>query len=76
MPTDAAAPTVMWFRRDLRLRDHPALEAAANNGPVTALFVVDEVLLSRDKGPRTAMLLRTLRALDEDLRSQIGRAHV
>ncbi|HVD63906.1 MAG TPA: deoxyribodipyrimidine photo-lyase, partial [Lapillicoccus sp.] len=27
----------MWFRRDLRLRDHPALDAAATKGPVTAL---------------------------------------
>ena len=71
-----SAPTVMWFRRDLRLRDHPALHAAAKKGPVTALFVLDDVLLERDKGPRTAMLFRTLRALDEDLRSHGGRLTV
>ncbi len=31
----------MWFRRDLRLADHPALCAAAAEGPVVPLFVVD-----------------------------------
>jgi deoxyribodipyrimidine photo-lyase len=76
VPSEAGAPTVMWFRRDLRLRDHPGLDAAAKKGPVTALFVLDDVLLTRDKGPRTAMLYRTLRALDEDLRSHGGRLTV
>ena len=33
---------VMWFRRDIRLADHPALSAAAATGlPVVPLFVVD-----------------------------------
>ena len=31
----------MWFRRDLRLRDHPALREAASAGPVLGLFVID-----------------------------------
>jgi deoxyribodipyrimidine photo-lyase len=66
----------MWFRRDLRLRDHPALDAAAKAGPVCALFVLDDVLLKVDKGPRTAYLYRSLRALDEDLRSHGGRLTV
>ncbi len=36
-----AAPAVVWFRRDLRLRDHPALAAAAGSGrPVMPLFVL------------------------------------
>ena len=65
-------PSVLWFRRDLRLRDHPALDAAAKAGPVCALFVLDDVLLKVDDGPRTAYLYRSLRALDEDLRSHGG----
>jgi len=36
--------SVLWFRRDLRLRDHPALAAAAASGPVLPLFVLDPVL--------------------------------
>ncbi|HEU4999465.1 MAG TPA: deoxyribodipyrimidine photo-lyase [Lapillicoccus sp.] len=69
-------PSVLWFRRDLRLRDHPALDAAAKAGPVCALFVLDDVLLKVDDGPRTAYLYRSLRALDEDLRSHGGRLTV
>jgi deoxyribodipyrimidine photolyase len=34
---------VLWFRRDLRLGDHPALLAAAADGPVVALFVLDDL---------------------------------
>ena len=60
-------PTVLWFRRDLRLDDHPALVAAARQGPVIPLFVLDDVLLRTAGGPRLAYLLRTLRALDRQL---------
>ena len=65
-PTDR--PTVLWFRRDLRLDDHPALVAAAREGPVIPLFVLDDVLLRTAGRPRLAYLLRTLRALDAQLR--------
>ena len=34
-------PTLLWFRRDLRLGDHPALIAAADNEEVLACFVLD-----------------------------------
>lgn len=30
--------SVLWFRRDLRLRDNPALLAAAGDGPVLPVF--------------------------------------
>ena len=63
----------MWFRRDLRLRDHPALDAASADGPVTALFVLDESLRTPAGAPRLAYLYRTLRALDADLREHGGR---
>lgn len=41
----ADAPTVVWFRRDLRVHDHPALSAAAARGPVAPLVVLDPRLL-------------------------------
>ena len=53
----------------------PALDAAAEAGPVCALFVLDDVLLKVDNGPRTAYLYRRA-ALDEDLRSRGGRLSV
>ncbi len=36
------APLILWFRRDLRLDDHPMLEAAAATGrPVVPVFILD-----------------------------------
>lgn len=36
-------PTLVWFRDDLRVADHPALHAAAELGrPVVAVYVFDE----------------------------------
>lgn len=37
------APTIFWFRRDLRLRDHPGLASAcdAANGPIIPVFILD-----------------------------------
>lgn len=56
---------MLWFRRDLRLADSPAVLAAAAAGdPVLALFVLDPVLLKPAGGPRVAYLYRALRALD------------
>ncbi len=57
----------MWFRRDLRLRDNPALRAAAEHGPVLGLFVLDPGLW-RNAGPaRRAWLAACLRSLDESI---------
>lgn len=62
---------VLWFRRDLRLRDHPALLEAAEGAEVLALFVLDPRLL--DGGaPRVAYLLRAVRALAEEVAEHGG----
>ncbi len=63
-----AVPAVLWLRRDLRLGDHPALLAAGRDGPVLPLFVWDPALQRAAGASRVAFLVRTLRALDEDLR--------
>jgi deoxyribodipyrimidine photo-lyase len=68
-----AVTSVLWLRRDLRLSDHPALHACAEEGPVVALFVLDAALLNPAGAPRMAFLYRTLRALDADLRGHGGR---
>ena len=37
------APSIVWFRDDLRLADHPALQAALERGgPVVLLYLLDE----------------------------------
>ena len=41
--TESAAPVLLWFRRELRLRDNPALLAAIATGRrVLPVFVLDE----------------------------------
>ncbi|HST50106.1 cryptochrome/photolyase family protein [Jatrophihabitans sp.] len=62
-------PAVMWFRRDLRLSDNPALVAASAAGDrsVLGVFVLDPALLRPSGAPRVAVLYRTLRALDDQL---------
>lgn len=64
------APSILWFRRDLRFEDHPALAKAAGRGPVLALFVVDPALMGPAGLPRRAFLVRTLRDMDRRLRAQ------
>ncbi|GAB7190083.1 deoxyribodipyrimidine photo-lyase [Kineococcus sp. NUM-3379] len=58
---------MLWFRRDLRLGDLPALHEAAERGPVLPLFVLDPALWGPSGDARRAYLLTSLRALDADL---------
>ena len=68
-------PTIVWFRRDLRVADHPALADAAARGPVVCLWVTDPTLLARrhhDAPARRAFLRDGLIALDAELRTRGG----
>jgi deoxyribodipyrimidine photo-lyase len=69
------SPSVLWFRRDLRLGDHLALVEAAGQGPVVPLFVLDPALLGPAGAPRTAFLYRCLRALDESMGGRLVVRH-
>ena len=66
----SASPSVLWFRRDLRFHDHPALAKAAGKGPVLALFVVDPALMRPAGLPRRAFLIRTLHDMDRRLHAR------
>ncbi|TWD79197.1 deoxyribodipyrimidine photo-lyase [Kribbella amoyensis] len=61
------APALMWFRRDLRLADNPALldAVAAGDGRVTGLFVLDPALWDPAGGPRRDHLITSLKALSD-----------
>jgi deoxyribodipyrimidine photo-lyase len=61
---------LVWFRRDLRVHDHPALCAAlASRDQVVPVFCLDDRLLHgrHASGPRTAFLLECLADLDRQL---------
>jgi deoxyribodipyrimidine photo-lyase len=73
------APRIVWFRRDLRVDDHPALCAALAGGhPVVAVFCFDDRLLGgrHASGPRTQFLLESLADLDRSLRERGSRLTV
>ena len=66
----------MWFRRDLRLADNPALLAAGSDGAeVVPVFVVDPTF-ARSGAPRLAYLHDALRSLDAAIRDRGGRGLV
>lgn len=60
-------PALLWFRRDLRLRDHPALAAAADSGDVLACFVLDPRLEGSSGRRRLQFLGDSLRQLNVGL---------
>ncbi|MGZ4613721.1 MAG: cryptochrome/photolyase family protein [Kineosporiaceae bacterium] len=66
MPT-----VVLWFRRDLRLSDHPALlaarDAAGPDGRVLPVFVFDDRLWNPSGAPRQRFLLDCLSTLDASM---------
>jgi deoxyribodipyrimidine photo-lyase len=65
-------PRLLWFRRDLRLSDHPALLAAAEgDAEVVPLFVIDPRLWDSSGPPRQAWLIRSLAALDESCEGRL-----
>src|SRR5665809_20852 len=71
--------SVMWFRRDLRLADNPALLEAVADGAdgadgagVLPLFVLDPRLWGPAGVSRRAYLGESLRSLDASLRSRPG----
>lgn len=60
-------PSILWFRRDLRLADHPALIEAAARGPVIAAFVLDAALWGPAGANRRAFLGRSLTELNRSM---------
>jgi deoxyribodipyrimidine photo-lyase len=68
--------SILWFRRDLRLHDHPALRAALGSAEtVVPVFCLDAGLLNgrHASGPRTQFLLECLMELDAALRDRGSR---
>jgi deoxyribodipyrimidine photo-lyase len=69
----SASTSVVWFRRDLRVHDHPALHRAVGDGHrVAGLFVADDRLLDgRWRSPnRLWFLMRSVAALEAALRER------
>jgi deoxyribodipyrimidine photo-lyase len=67
---------IVWFTRDLRVHDHPALAAAATRYErIVPLFVLDPTLLHGRfaSGPRASFMLGCLEELDAQLKARGSR---
>lgn len=66
-----SAPVLLWFRRDLRLQDNPAVAAArATDSPILPVYIHDEALETRPLGAASRWWLdKSLHVLDEELRA-------
>jgi deoxyribodipyrimidine photo-lyase len=59
---------IIWFRRDLRIGDHPALlEAIKSSDEVVPLFILDKTQIAEAGEMLLAYMGQSLRALDESL---------
>lgn len=69
-PTSTKKPIILWFRRDLRLSDHPALDIASKTGRrLIPIFIYDEFTSSLGAAPkwRLALSLEQFRKDLEDI---------
>jgi deoxyribodipyrimidine photo-lyase len=70
---------IVWYRRDLRVHDHPALHAAlAEHEAVVPVFCFDDALLAgrHASGNRTRFMLECLSDLDASLRDRGGQLSI
>ncbi len=76
MTSNGTTNSIMWFRRDLRISDNPALNAAIESahvggGSVVPVFILDPALIGGAGSKRLAYLGRSLRALNESLNNSL-----
>ena len=64
--------SIMWFRRDLRIGDNPALlEAISSCDEIVPVFILDKKLIDATGSKRLAYFGQSLRALDESLGNKL-----
>jgi deoxyribodipyrimidine photo-lyase len=63
------APVICWFKRDLRVQDHPALARAVRLGPVIPLYIVEPEMWAQGdaSGRHYAVLCEALESLRDEL---------
>ena len=67
-----ASRSILWFRRDLRVGDHPALNAAIEAGnEVVPVYILDPRVIKDTGSKRLAYLAQSLRELDKSLGNKL-----
>ena len=63
---------IVWFRRDLRLGDHPALLAAIEGSDeIVPVFILDKTQIAEAGKNLLAYMSQSLRSLDESLGNRL-----
>jgi len=64
--------SILWFRRDLRISDHPALVAAlSESDEIVPVFIIDSKLKERTGAKGLAYLAQSLHHLDDSLDNKL-----
>jgi deoxyribodipyrimidine photo-lyase len=67
-----AKTSIIWFRRDLRINDHPALLAAIESSEqIIPLFILDKQQIQEAGSKLLAYMGQSLRKLDESLGNKL-----
>ena len=68
------AKSLVWFRQDLRLTDHPALLEASKNGTILPVFIVDTKHAHKDTigAASRAWLHYSLQSLQSQLANKLN----
>jgi deoxyribodipyrimidine photo-lyase len=71
-PMSLMKTSIIWFRRDLRINDHPALLAAIESADqVIPIFILDKTQIQEAGEKLLAYMGQSLRALDESLGNRL-----
>ncbi|MEL7232425.1 MAG: deoxyribodipyrimidine photo-lyase, partial [Pseudomonadota bacterium] len=66
--------SIVWFREDRRLADHPALHAATQRGgQLVLLYILEEDAARQPGGARKVWLHHSLKALEDSIKDRGGR---
>ncbi len=64
--------SIVWFRRDLRISDHPALVAAIESSDeIVPVFILDKAQIAEAGEKLLAYMGQSLRSLDESLNNRL-----
>ncbi len=66
---------IWWIRRDMRIADNKALVAAASNGDVIPLFVLDPTLVATAGDSRLSFMYENLRSLNDSMNGALVVRH-
>lgn len=74
MATEPSHIAIWWIRRDVRLHDNPAMQAALQQAEtVIPVFILDAKLLAHSNPRRNAFLFENLRQLEKELQQRGSR---